>query len=438
MNSSITLKRAGIIMLAILLIAILATPVMAFESRGGDNVVIAADEVIEDDLYVMAGSFTLDGTIKGDLVVFGGTITINGTVEQDLLAAGQSIVINGMVEDDARIGGSTITLSSGATVADDLVAGAYSLETKSGSNVEGDVVFGGYQALLAGDIAGDALVAGNSVALLGSVGGDVDAEVGEAGAGPPFSPFMFMPNAPQIPTVPGGLTVGPNASIDGALRYSGPAEANVPSGIDSEYTPAVSPQAEIEEPPSLGEKILNWMLDLIRSFVSLLIVGLLLVWLLPKCVQRYADVLAAKPLASLGWGVVAFFAIPLAILIIAGFAAGLAVIFGVITIGSLSITAILLGAFLIFSIIVAAYLVAVWGAKIVVSVWLGRLITQRSSTNLDQNRFWPFLIGLVIVVFLTAIPILGGLINFIIWLLGLGALVLWVWQVFRRETTTTE
>ena len=91
----------------------------------------------------------------------------------------------------------------------------------------------------------------------------------------------------------------------------------------------------------------------------------------------------------------------------------------------------MLGLFLIFSIILATYLIAVWGAKIVVSVWLGRLIAQRSSTNLNQNRFWPFLIGLVIVVLLTSIPILGGLIGFVIFLLGLGAFELWLWQVYR-------
>ena len=239
-----------------------------------------------------------------------------------------------MVEDDARVGGSTITLSSEATIEDDLVAGAYSLETRSDSSIEGDVVFGGFQALLAGDVAGDVIVAGNSVAIDGSVGGDVEAEVGEAGAGPPFSPFMFMPDAPQIPTVPGGLTVGPDASIGGTLRYTGPAQAEVPAGIIDEYTPTISPEAEVAQAPSTGQRILDWVLNLIRSVISLLIVGLLLIWLLPKCVKRYADVLAAKPLASLGWGVVAFFALPLAVLIIGGFTAGLAVIFGIITIGS--------------------------------------------------------------------------------------------------------
>src|SRR3989304_5776128 len=67
----------------------LAIPARAFDGRGGDTVTIPAGEVIEDDLYVGAGTFTLDGVVKGDLIVAGSTITINGTVEGDLLAAGR-------------------------------------------------------------------------------------------------------------------------------------------------------------------------------------------------------------------------------------------------------------------------------------------------------------------------------------------------------------
>jgi len=434
MKSRKNLTRVSVLILALILIASLAVPVLALESRGGDNVVIAADEVIDDDLYVGAETFTLDGTIKGDLIVFGGTITINGTVEGDLLAAGQAVIINGVVEDDVRATGAAITVSSGATIGDDLIGGAYSLETAAGSQIGGDMMYGGFQALLAGDVAGDVTVAGNSVVINGSIGGDVNAEVGEAGAGPPFSPFMFMPDAPQMPTVPGGLTVGPNASIGGKLSYAGPAEANIPGGVDAEYTqPIVAPGEEVQEAPSIAQRILNWVLDVIRSFISLLIVGLLVVWLAPKCINKFADVLAEKPLPSLGWGVVTVFAIPLAILVIVGFSAALAVIFGVITISNLSATSILIGLYLAFSILLFSYLMAVWGAKIVVSVWLGRLIAERSSTTLEQSRIWPFLIGMVIVVVLTAIPFLGGLIGFVITLLGLGALGLWLWHAYKGE-----
>jgi hypothetical protein len=309
------------------------------------------------------------------------------------------------------------------------------MEMKNGSSVEGDLLFGGFQTQLAGDVTGDAIMAGNSVAILGSIDGNAEVEVGEAGAGPPFSPFMFMPDAPQIPTVPSGLTVGNNAFIGGRLHYTAPEQATIPSGIDAEYTPFIATETAIEESTSLGQNILNWLLNAIRNFISLLIVGLLLIWLLPKCIKRYTNVLADNPLVSLGLGVAAFFVLPLILLITAGFAAGLAVIFGVLTVGNLSITALLLGIFIIFSIILVTYLVAIWGAKIVVSVWLGRLITQHSSTNFDQSPYWSFLIGLVIVVLVTTIPILGGLLNFAILLLGLGALVLWIWMVYKGDTT---
>src|SRR5215207_693378 len=72
-------------------------PASAFDGRSGENIVIASDEVIDDDLYVTARTFVLDGTVNGDLIAAGQTITINGTVEGDLMAAGQTIVVNGSV-----------------------------------------------------------------------------------------------------------------------------------------------------------------------------------------------------------------------------------------------------------------------------------------------------------------------------------------------------
>jgi len=86
------MKRTSKVLTGLAIIALLTltivTPARAFVARTGEDVVIAADEVIEDDLYVSAATFTLDGTVKGDLAVAAQTITINGTVEGDLMAAG--------------------------------------------------------------------------------------------------------------------------------------------------------------------------------------------------------------------------------------------------------------------------------------------------------------------------------------------------------------
>ena len=85
-------KFLSVLSLLALLMLTFTTPALAFDGRGGDNVVIAADEVIEDDLYVGANTFVLEGTVKGDLIVFAQNITINGTVEGDLLNDGELTV----------------------------------------------------------------------------------------------------------------------------------------------------------------------------------------------------------------------------------------------------------------------------------------------------------------------------------------------------------
>ena len=118
------LKLLGGLFLLVFLLMGLATPAQAFETRSGDTVIVEADEVIDDDLYVTANTFTLKGTVKGDLVVVGNSIKIasTGVIEQDLMAAGQSVVIEGQVGDDARISGAGLVVADDGEVADDLVA----------------------------------------------------------------------------------------------------------------------------------------------------------------------------------------------------------------------------------------------------------------------------------------------------------------------------
>src|SRR5690606_8249322 len=80
-----------------LLALVVAPAALAFESREGRRVVIGADEVVEDDLFVGAETFVLDGRVEGDLFVAGGEIIINGVVEGDLWAVGQLVVIHGVL-----------------------------------------------------------------------------------------------------------------------------------------------------------------------------------------------------------------------------------------------------------------------------------------------------------------------------------------------------
>src|SRR4030095_13630122 len=127
-----TRKFLSIVVLAALLVLTFITPAQAFDGRGGDKVIIGSDEVVDDDLYVSAEEFVLDGTVNGDLIVFGRTMTINGKVDGDVMAAGQTVVVNGEVTGSIRMAGSVLFVGEGASIGGDIVSAGYSLEVRKG------------------------------------------------------------------------------------------------------------------------------------------------------------------------------------------------------------------------------------------------------------------------------------------------------------------
>lgn len=427
-------RWAGAIGLLCLTLVALAAPTLAFESRGGETVVIAAGEVIPDDLMVAAGTFTLNGTVKGDVMAVGGTIEINGTVEGDLMACGQSIIINGVVADDARIAGQALTLGEGAEVGDDLMAAGFSLENKPGSAVGGSLMYAGYQALLSGAVTEDAEIAAGALELSGQVGGDVSAEVGEAEEGPSPAMFMqFMPNVPPMPSVPMGLTVREGARIGGELEYTSRIELSIPAGVVAGKITRHEPAVEVPEEVSRGAAVGLWFLAQLRTLVTLLLVGLLLVWAVPVFTKKVADAVQAKPLPSLGWGVVSIAAFFLALLIILIVVILLALLLGTLTLGDLAGTTIWAG-LLALALLTFFFAIAVsYVTKVTVSFLGGRLILGSIKPAWGEGRVWPLVVGLVIFVLITAIPILGGLISLIVVLFGLGALWLLGREVMRRK-----
>jgi cytoskeletal protein CcmA (bactofilin family) len=429
-------KWVGLISLICLILFTLTPTALAFEFREGDTVVVGAGEVVEDDLYVGAGTFTLDGTIKGDLIVFGGTIEINGTVEGDLIAAGQTVTVRGTVADDARIAGQVLTLDSEAQVGDDVMAAGLSIEGKKGSSVGGDFIYGGYQALLAGDVAQDLTLGVNAVHLSGSVGGDVKAEVGEAEEGPPPTFFMsFMPNVPAMPSVPMGLTVDEGAQIGGKLDYTSASEWSIPAGVVAGAITRYEPEIEVEEEVvvSPARRVADWFLRHLRRLVTLLLVGLLMVWVVPGWAEKATGALRAKPLPSLGWGVVSVAAFILALLVLLIVTILIAVIFGVITLGGLAGTTAWTGV-LTMALLVFFFSIAVtYVTKVLVSFLGGRLILARLKPDWADGRIWPLVVGVVLFIIITAIPILGGLVNLVVVLLGLGALWLLGRDAYRQR-----
>jgi len=441
-----TRKFLGIVAIVMLLSMAFATPALAFEGRGGEDVVVAANEVIDDDLYVGATNFTLEGTVNGDLYAAGQTVTINGTVAGNLFAAANTVVVNGKVEGDVFAAGAALQWGPESDVGGDVLGAGASLEFKEGSEVGRDALLAGGQVLLGANVAGDVQVGTGALEIAGTIGGDVWAEVGEATEGQP--PMMWTgPSSITMPSVAPGLTIDPDAQIAGDLEYTQNVELSFPAGVVAgEIVRKLQPiesgeaaDAATAVPENLTAK---WALKSVRALMTLIILGLLLVWLLPSMMKSLSEKLRTRPWMSLGSGVIgwaAFFFLFFAILTVMIL---LAVLFGVLTLGGLSASVVWTGLLVLFALILGFVLITTFLAKIVFGTALGEWILRAAKSPLAEHKVWPMVIGVlitVVVLSLLAFPgVPGGiawLFNTAVVLFGLGAVALKMWRAMRPEAT---
>jgi hypothetical protein len=236
------------------------------------------------------------------------------------------------------------------------------------------------------------------------------------------------------PTVRPGLTIEAPATIAGDLKYTQSKDVNIPAGVvNGKVTrtpPTRNANAPLEE--TSAQKITKWGLNFVRTSITLILVGLLLLWLFPFFVRGLSDQLQAHPLPSLGWGAVAWAAFFFVLMLFSAATILGGLLFGLLTLGQLTGAVIWLGLLALVGLIIMFALVTTFIAKVVFGAALGKWILLRANSPLAEHRYWPMVVGVmitVVVIALLSFPLipglLGWLVNFAIVLLGLGALWLW-------------
>ena len=399
---------------------------------GDDAIVIEAGETITDNVYAFGATVRVEGTVEGDLIGAGSSILIaeSGTVTGDLMAAGESISIEGTVEGDVRSAGYAVHVAPGGQVGGEFVAAGFSVGLLENTEVGNDAIMAGYQGLVDGNLNGDLKFAGGALDITGVVDGDVDAAVdAPTGQGP--GAFMAFGQDVDLPrTVNPGLHIG-EGEIRGDLSY----EASAASDVDEA---AVSGAVTFDQVTEAGAEVqddrpfvVSWLVDFIRHYIALLVVGLLTVAALPRLLGQAADRLAQEPLPSAGWGLVtvavAFFGIGLtvfaAVLLLA---LTLGVDLGILAWAVLSAAAVLLVG-LTFGMLLAG-----WLGWIASGLTIGqRLMAQGEPSTGLGDRLPLLLAGLAVIALLISLPVVGGLMKFAVGFVGIGALIL----TLRRRPT---
>jgi hypothetical protein len=109
-------------------------------------------------------------------------------------------------------------------------------------------------------------------------------------------------------------------------------------------------------------------------------------------------------------------------------------LFGSLQFGNLSSVVIFVLLAVVFAFMMAFVLVLLYLTKIIVGYFVGHQVLQRVSPTLADTPYWPLLLGLLLVVVVIAIPWLGGLVNWIIAIVGVGAL----WLLWRSGKVPVE
>jgi cytoskeletal protein CcmA (bactofilin family) len=330
-------------------------------------------------------------------------------------------------------GGREVVIAAGETVPGDLYASAGTVRVDG--RVDGDLVASGGQVTVAGTVTGDVLAAAGSTTISGEVGGDVRVATGQARVQGRVGEDLVI--AAGQATVASGAQIGGDLIFGAGRVTMDGAVAGSVLGSTGNYTRGGSvggsERVSVQEPeerrePTLADRLLGGL----RRYVSLLVVGALLLWLLPRMLRGAAEAARGRSLVSLGVGVLGFIGVIVGLVLVILATVLVAVVLGLLGLGSLTGVTVF-GGILVAAIIVFLFVLAVaFAAQATVGLALGRLLI-RSDGRSFLGWFGALALGLLVVVVVTSIPVVGGFLNALVVLLGLGALVLAMRRGRERE-----
>ena len=364
---------------------------VAAEFRSGLEVIIEANETLDEDVYAVAQQLIIDGTINGDLYAAGASISVTGDINGDLIVAGRSIEVSGAIENDVRAAGANLEFQS--TIGEDLIVAGDTVEIGPGSIIRNDLVAGADSIIISGEVAGNAELNVREADIAGAIDGNLQASVEDQ------------------------LILGPNSRIGGAIDYTSLNELMLPPGAEvggdvTQELPMVDILG-IQYAITTITLIVSKIIEQTKWFIGTLLVGLALIWLFPRTVHNVKETLLESPLKSLGLGVLVFPLLPILLLLL--------------MIAVLSIVGS--SALPIIAIPGTAYAALLLLAKPVVAMAVGGFIALRTGKKKQATPIGALAMGAALLAVAGLIPYVDTLLGWLTLLAGFG---MWLLFFIRR------
>ncbi len=377
--------KARIAALVILLILFsLPAICLASQFRSDDTIFIGPHDKIEGNFYAASPHLTVAGKIKGDLIFVGQDIEISGPVDGDIIGIGQNIEISGPVNGSVRLLASDQVKIASSVARNLMVFTADKLTIASSSQIGWDVLAAGGKIFMRGKIKNNFYARGQKIVISGQVGQKANLQLHSASSKP-------------------HLIIASSALIGSDFKYSDWLKAQIDKKAQ------IKGQVIYNQPkqPSRPFFSFAWALKETYIIFSVFVIGLVLVSLWRQPVIKLTDLMLEKVSPSLWYGVLLMFVSPFVFVLMA------------FTLIGLPLAVILFG----------VWLLAMFLAKVVTAILLGRSLIEKFWPSKDYSLVWAMIVGVLVLWPLFSLPFLGFVFTLLASWWGLGGFYLYFKKV---------
>ena len=376
-------KTKIIAFLLVLILAITSSFVYADNETSSENDIALISDTSETkpvetnvENTVSTNETSKDSYKNSDVYLMGDNVTIDYVVDGNLFVMADTVTINSKIGGDAFIMAKTINVGDQAYIFSNLFAMADSIDIKG-------VVYDVYAlaqnfTVSNGYIYRDAKLCCNTININGVIGRNA---------------FVSCSN------INFNTDENDKGIIYGDLTYSAPSELsfdkNIVNGNVTYKAPKVSPEK------SIREIVASYISDLGAFLAFVIIIWLVCLWVAPKFLNDTNKFVGKKTLNVLGTGLLTLIAVPIAciILLLLQLTAGISLL------------------------TVAIYILALIVAKSIFTIVANNYLCSKLNINKNTGIFGMLIVSGVIVWVISELPYVGGIVSFIISVLGLGVLV---------------
>jgi predicted anti-sigma-YlaC factor YlaD len=371
---------AGALLSVIALLTVFSSSSFAMDVRRGGNqpVTVPPGETVDDTLVAFGTSVDVDGTVNGDVIAFARRVNIRGTVKGSVISFGQQVEVEGTVE--GSVVGMAQAIRASGQIAKNLYAFGQEIMMGTKGRVAGNLAAFSAVSNIDGNIGRDLMAFGGSTDIHGEIARNV---------------FAWS----RVLSVLAPAHIGGNLTAH--VRQRENVHVDTGAKVDGKT------DIEVAVPPPSRYSTLSFYIWQIIWVCAAFLTGMVAFWLFPALARVNLDTGNALLIAT-GLGFLGVIVPPIAAII-----------------SSITLIGLPLGLITLVAWVVAGYL-----AKIIIAVFLGRSLLAGRDAQAPPLPVM-LLAGLVPIFVAINLPFVGGLINFLLVLLGLGALLKTIYDMPR-------